>query len=42
MDRFYTNLSAEMQSKIGNCIILEDFNEHIESLIDEYKGAYGE
>ena len=35
------NLSAEMQSKDGNCILLGNFNGHLGSSIDEYEGIHG-
>ena len=39
-DRFYDNLSAKIQSKNGNCIVLGEFNGHVGSTINEYKGVY--
>ena len=34
------NLSAERRSKIGNCIVLEDFNGHVGSWINGNKGVH--
>ena len=41
-NRFYDNLSAEMQSKNRNCISLKDFNGHVKSLINECERVHGE
>ena len=40
-DSFYDDLSAKMQSKGGNCILMGDFNGHVESSIDGYEGVHG-
>ena len=42
MDRFYNDLSAEMRSKDGNCIVLADFNGRVGSSINGYGGFHGE
>ena len=39
-DSFYDELSAELQSKNKNCIVLEDFNGHVGNSINEYKGVH--
>ena len=38
---FYDDLSAEVQSKNGNCIVLGDFNGHVGNSRDGYKGVHG-
>ena len=38
---FYDDLSAEMQSKNGNCIALKDFNGHVGNSIDGCERLHG-
>ena len=40
-DSFYDDLSAEVQSRMGNCIILGDFNGHVGTSVDGYDGIHG-
>ena len=41
-DRFYNDLSADMQSKNGKCIVWGNFIGHVGSLINGYKRVHGE
>ena len=40
-NQFYNELSQEIIARNGRCIIMEYFNEHVESSVDGFEGVYG-
>ena len=40
-DQFYDELSAEVQMRNGECLVLGDFNGHVGSQADGFNGVHG-